>query len=193
MKLFYFIILLSTIFCFHEDLMNLEEVQNKKLAIINYLKSSLTQSSKEYLKFAHNFRFNGDIIIDAIPYEKLAEEAENYGVPDEYEYKQGIEEMEFMDAFTYDPINYHYNYSNSSAEIMYQDVCSLELSKIETSTGYVILFIYIKGEATILKQTCETGSGNVKSCYKIENVTDDIIDYLQHYISLQILPALLGY
>ena len=69
----------------------------------------------------------------------------------------------------------------------------LFLLKVKVSGEDVVVFLITTSEADILKEVCETAPNNLKTCYTIDKVDDDIRSMVLSYVYSQLLNKVNAY
>ena len=106
MKILYFLLLSTSIFCLNSKLMNSTEFQKKKTEFQNQILKRLNLTMpKNYQNYIENFNFiEGKILIDFLPLESIAYKVIEFGITSD-EMEQILIALEML-PYTNDPTEY---------------------------------------------------------------------------------------
>ena len=188
MKVLLFMFLYTIIICVNTDLLNSPEIQEEKNEFLNIFKK-YTSKSTEYENVAHNFRFKGEVYLDAALYDNFLEEINKYGKPQNKFLRENIENL--IQHLRYErSISLDLLLSERNIEKKYQfgseEIYWIFAEKIKSSKGKIVVFVIFKGEATILKEVCETTFANFKSCYTLDKVDENTHSIYKEFLLKEI-------
>lgn len=149
MKILYFLLLSTSIFCLNSKLMNSTEFQKKKTEFQNQILKRLNLTMpKNYQNYIENFNFiEGKILIDFLPLESIAYKVIEFGIPKD-EMEQILNTLEMLpygsdsDLYLSSDVyfkgnNYSYHFYNLTTSIIKVPEGSLNGLFISTGKTHV--------------------------------------------------------
>ena len=100
MKIFYFLLLSTTIFCLNNEQLNSTKFQKTKKQVISNIRKkflSFSTMPSNYRQYVQNFTFSGNVFVDIIPHDSVANKILEFGLPENKQlYKEMLFTLEFI-------------------------------------------------------------------------------------------------
>ena len=92
MKIFYFLLLSTAVFCLNNEQINSTEFQKKKQEIISIILKKYSSYSMplNYNQYVQSFNFSGNIFVDVIPHDSIANQILKFGLPENEDWSKRI-------------------------------------------------------------------------------------------------------
>ena len=165
MKILYFLLLSTSIFCLNSEKTNSPEFQKKKTEFQNQMIKKLNHPMpKNYQNYIENFKFKGGkVLIDFVPWESVAYKVIDFGIPSNEKNQVLI---------TLESIPYSESAGQSSLSVNFKDnnysyyFYNLTASKIEVPEGTYSGLYIITGNTEVKTKTFYLDY-QVKECHTV--------------------------
>ena len=198
MKLVTLLLLATAIFCISIDPSSSEykEMMEKFISGLKKNEADPVVYTLPYQEALRNFRLTGDVIIKIDTKENLINDILLYDIVDNGEgldnIKMLFEMAEFSDEDGSSPSQSNSQCGNNAKGGFYSTKGYSMILKLVGKNELFCMAIY-KYEGYILKQVCVSTSNNLKTCYTIDEVNDDIKKMFSVYIKEEFRRRLNAY